>query len=106
MQPVVIEVHLLDIPEVQAAIAAGVEAGIRAATRPIPQEWLTKREYAELLGLSLKTLYNQLWRLPPTEEGPTRAKCIRRAVAEEWIALPETEQRRRWGKRLMAQRAG
>lgn len=80
---------------------ARIEAKLDALTIRPAGEWMTRSEYAELVGLSLKTLYNSPWRLPPTEEGPTRARCIRRALAEEWAALPESEQRRRYGANLL-----
>ena len=100
MTPIVIEVHLLDIPEVQAAIAAAVETGIRQASSPIQREWITRVEFSQLIGLSVGTCYNQPWRFPPIKKGPTKVLCIKREDAIEWMTLSESEQKHRWGRTL------
>ena len=69
MLPIVIEVHLLDLPEVSSAIAAAVAQGIRDGKQPALDEWMSRADYAELVGLSVRTLYNEPWRCPPVAPG-------------------------------------
>lgn len=98
-----LELHIADLDQVQAAIAAGIQEGLREAVRPAGG-WLNLQGVAALYGISVEALYKRPHLVPPRhgpEDGaPDSQHVYRTDEAQALVYMPEAERERLYFQRM------